>query len=43
MFIPDPGSDPESKRLPEPESGSASSSKNLNILTQNMVSKLSEI
>ncbi len=36
-LIPDPGS----KRFPDP--GSTSASKNLNILTQNIVSKLSEI
>jgi hypothetical protein len=38
-LIPDPGS----KRFPDLESGSASASKNLSILTQNVVSKLSEI
>ncbi len=39
--IPDPGS--RVKKIPEPRSGSASASKNVSILTQNIVSKLSEI
>ncbi len=48
MFIPDPGSeelfsipDPGSKRFPDP--GSGSTSKNRIILTQNIVSKLSDM
>ncbi len=35
--------DPGSKRFPDPGSGSASASKNLRILTQKIVSMLSEI
>jgi hypothetical protein len=43
MFIPDPDfsiPDPGSKSFPDPENGSAS--KNISILTQKIVSKLSE-